>query len=188
MKNLYVQLASSAIEEYVKNGKIIDIPRGLTKEMLGKQAGVFVSIHKKHEQTRNRETRSDTKDELRGCIGTFLPTKKNIAKEIIDNAISAATRDYRFPPVSIEELLDLEISVDVLGKPETIQKISSLDPKRYGVIVKSKDDRIGLLLPNLEGVNTPEEQIAIACQKADIVADEDLLLCRFEVMRHKKIM
>lgn len=178
MKNFYCHLARLAIKSYLENGKTILPPNNTPKELLKNKAGVFVSIHKKNPLP--------GEEDLRGCIGTFLPTKKNIAEEIIDNAISAATRDYRFPPVNLNELDDLEISVDILSKPEEIQKISSLDPKRYGVIVKSKDNRVGLLLPDLEGVNTPEEQIAICCQKAGIDSNESIMLCRFEVIRHKE--
>ena len=95
----------------------------LPKEMLETQAGAFVSIHKA--------------GRLRGCIGTILPTTKCVAEEIIQNAISASTRDNRFNPISPEEIPDLEINVDVLSKPEAIDSPDKLDVKRYGVIVSS---------------------------------------------------
>ncbi|HHZ00152.1 MAG TPA: AmmeMemoRadiSam system protein A, partial [Tissierellia bacterium] len=121
---------------------------------------------------------------LRGCIGTISPTTSSIADEIIRNAISAGTEDPRFPPVTEEELSRLEYSVDVLGKAEKIESLDDLDPVRYGVIV-TKGHRRGLLLPNLEGINTVEEQVSIALRKAGIYPHEDYRLERFEVVRHK---
>ncbi|MFA4904968.1 MAG: AmmeMemoRadiSam system protein A [Candidatus Margulisiibacteriota bacterium] len=167
--NPLVDLARLTIETYVKTCKIISPPAQLPAEMKGK-AGVFVSL-KKH-------------GELRGCIGTIASTTDNIAEEIIRNAIEASTRDPRFPPVINDELGELEISVDVLGEPEPAASIKDLDVKRFGVIVKSGQRR-GLLLPNLEGVDTPEEQIAICRRKAGIGASEPVELFRFEVRRYK---
>lgn len=192
--NVYTKLARNTIEEYVKNNKIIKIPADLTDDLIKKRAGTFVSIHTKHGSTRKdgktsldstRDQQIDAEGELRGCIGTILATKKNIAQEIIDNAISACSRDYRFSPIVKDELDNLDISVDVLGEPESIEGISSLDPKKYGVIVKSEDGRTGLLLPNLPGIDDPEYQIAIARQKAGILPNEPIYLYRFEVIRHK---
>lgn len=191
MNNPYIKLARFAIEEFVKTGKIIGVPKSLPKEMLKKRAGVFVSVHKKLiNQSTNQLINPD--DELRGCIGTFMPTKENIAQEIIDNAISACSRDPRFPRVTSDELSDLHISVDILEKPEPVAAsdlrlaMEQLDPKKYGVIVKSAtDSRTGLLLPDLPDVDTSEYQIAIARQKAGILADEEIHLYRFEVVRHK---
>lgn len=164
-----VRLAKDTIETYVREGKTIKPPGELTPEMV-ERAGVFVSIKKK--------------GELRGCIGTFLPTTENVACEVIQNAISAATQDPRFLPVDSSELQELEYSVDVLSKPEKVKGINELDPKRFGVIVKSGDRR-GLLLPDLEGVDTPEEQIRIARLKAGISPEEEVELYRFEVKRYK---
>jgi len=164
-----VRLAKRTIEEFVRNKKIISPPDDPTPEMK-QRAGVFVSLKKK--------------GELRGCIGTFLPTTENVATEIIQNAISAATRDPRFLPVSPDELNEIEYSVDVLSEPEKITDRKDLDPKRYGVIVK-KGERRGLLLPDLEGVNTVDEQINIALMKAGILPDEDFEIYRFEVKRYK---
>jgi hypothetical protein len=121
---------------------------------------------------------------LRGCIGTFEPCWDNVAKETVDNAISSATRDPRFPPVALEELDDLTYSVDVLGQPEQVAGIDQLDVKRYGVIVEAGPRR-GLLLPDLEGVDTPQQQIDICRQKAGIGPDEPVKLYRFEVKRYE---
>jgi hypothetical protein len=164
-----VKLAKDAIKEYVKNRRIIKPPDDLAEEMKG-QAGVFVSLKKR--------------GQLRGCIGTFAPAAKNIAEEVIHNAISAATRDPRFSPVAPSELEEIDYSVDVLSEPEKIAGPEGLDPKRYGVIVKS-GMRKGLLLPDIEGVDTVQEQIDIARSKAGIYADEPVELYRFEVKRYK---
>jgi len=180
----YVKLAQDAISKIVKNHKTLELPKDLPKKMLSKKAGVFVSIHKK--PTATPGVAATVEGELRGCIGTFLPTKKNIALEIIDNAISAATHDYRFTPITSNELSNLEISVDELEEPEPIHGLTSLDTKKYGVIIKTDDGRTGLLLPDLEGVDTPEQQIAIARQKADINPNEPIYLYRFMVTRHKE--
>ena len=120
---------------------------------------------------------------LRGCIGTIVPTCKNIAEEIVQNAVSAASRDPRFSEVAEDELSSLVYSVDVLSPPEKISSKDELDVKRYGVIV-TKGARRGLLLPNLETVNTVDEQIEIACKKGGIDRREDVELERFEVVRH----
>ena len=121
--------------------------------------------------------------ELRGCIGTILPTQKNVAEEILQNAISACSRDPRFSPVEISELDDIVYSVDVLGEPERIFSEKDLDVKKFGVIVENGGRR-GLLLPDLEGVETVEQQISIAKQKANISQKEKVDMWRFEVVRH----
>jgi AmmeMemoRadiSam system protein A len=164
-----VDLARRTIEHYVRTGRVLAPPEELPPEMQGR-AGVFVSIHKKD-------------GSLRGCIGTFEPTQSNIALEIIQNAISAATRDPRFPPITEDELDDLQISVDVLSKPERVNSLEELDPKKYGVIVQSGWRR-GLLLPDLEGVDTVEQQVAIAMRKAGIAPGEPVQLYRFTVKRY----
>jgi len=165
-----VKLAKEAVERYVRDKEIISLPDDLLPEMKEK-AGVFVSIKKK--------------GELRGCIGTYSPTTENVAAEVIQNAIHASTHDPRFLPVSPFELKEIEYTVDVLSSPEKVIDIKSLDPKRYGVIVK-KDDRKGLLLPDLEGVDSVDEQIKIAALKAGIsLAEEGIEIYRFEVKRYK---
>jgi AmmeMemoRadiSam system protein A len=165
----FVKLAKETVEAFVRHGNVIRRPSTPTPEMDAK-AGVFVSLK--------------IKGQLRGCIGTFQPTTENIAEEIIQNAISAATRDPRFHPVRQEELAGLEYSVDVLSEPEKINSKRELDPKKYGVIIKS-GGRKGLLLPDLEGVDTVDEQISIASMKAGIYVGEDIELYRFEVKRYK---
>ncbi len=166
-----VGLARATVETLVKEGRRLDAPEDPTPE-LQEKAGVFVSIHKKD-------------GSLRGCIGTFEPQQPDIAWEIITNAISSATQDPRFHPVREEELADLEYTVDVLTSPVPVDDMSTLDPKRYGLIVESGWRR-GLLLPDLEGVDTVEQQIAICRQKAGIHPDEPVNLYRFEVVRHKE--
>ena len=168
-EDLYVRLARETVESYIRERKKPGVPDWATEEMLHGRAGVFVSIHK------------DGK--LRGCIGTFLPTRENIAQEIISNAVSASTRDPRFDPIRPEELKWLEINVDVLSVPERISGMDELDVKRYGVIVSSGSRR-GLLLPDLEGVDTVEDQVGIARKKGGIREGEPVTLERFEVVRH----
>lgn len=165
----YVSLARKTIESYIKDGITIKLPKDLPSEMTDKRAGAFVSLHKN--------------GELRGCIGTILATTDCVGEEIIQNAISASTCDPRFMPVREEELPLLDISVDVLSEPEDISSPDELDVKRYGVIV-SKGFRRGLLLPDLDGVDTVEDQIYIAKRKAGIMPDEEVKLQRFEVIRH----
>jgi len=166
----YVKLAKKAISEYIKNHRKISIPEDTPLELLNKRAGVFVSIKKY--------------GELRGCIGTIEPTTNSIAEEIIRNAISACSQDPRFNKVSEKELPKLEISVDILNESELINNKNELDIKRFGVIV-SKGNRRGLLLPNIEGVNTVKHQLQIALRKAGISEEEDYEIRRFEVVRHQ---
>ena len=165
----YVRLARKSVESYVLRRERISVPEDMPDEMLNRTAGAFVSIHEH--------------GELRGCIGTIAPTKSSVAEEIIANAISASTRDPRFPAITADELPWLEISVDVLGEPEDIDSEEQLDVKRYGVIVSSGNKR-GLLLPDLDGIDTPEQQVGIAMRKGGIRRDENYKLQRFEVIRH----
>ncbi len=165
----WVSLARSSLEAYVRSGRTIPLPEGLPEELRLRRAGAFVSIHKN--------------GRLRGCIGTIGPTCSCLGEEIIQNAVSAAVRDPRFDPIRPEELPLLDVSVDVLGEAEDIASEAELDVKRYGVIV-TKGSRRGLLLPDLEGVDTPAEQVAIARQKAGIRPEETVRLQRFEVVRH----
>ncbi len=167
----YVRLARLSLETFVNTGKHLDkLPDGLPDAMLNTRAGAFVSLHKD--------------GQLRGCIGTIAPTTKSVAFEIVQNAVSAGANDPRFYPVLKSELEDLEYSVDVLGQAEDISSKEELDVHRYGVIVTSGSKR-GLLLPDLEGVDTVDEQVAIAMRKGGIREGEKYSLQRFEVVRHR---
>ena len=168
-EDAYVRLARETVEQYVRFREKPAVPEGLPAEMTERRAGVFVSIHKE--------------GRLRGCIGTILPVRGCIAEEITDNAVSAATRDPRFDPIRPEELDKLEINVDVLTEPEQIDSKDQLDVKRYGVIVSSGNRR-GLLLPDLDGVDTVDEQVSIAMRKGGISPRDRITLERFEVVRH----
>jgi AmmeMemoRadiSam system protein A len=169
-----VDLARRSIQAYVREGKRIPVPAELLPEMQ-REAGAFVSIHRY--------------GQLRGCIGTIQPTCSTVAEEVIENAIAAATCDPRFSPITAGELVDLEIKVDVLDKPEPVQTLAELDPRRYGLIVQSKKEpwKRGLLLPDLEGIDTVEKQVYwTRCHKAGINdPDEPVEMFRFEVHRYK---
>lgn len=186
--NFLTSLAKSAVENYIKENKIIELPKNLPKEFLKRQAGTFVTIEKG--------------GDLRGCIGTYLPTRKNIAEEIIHNAIAAATEDYRFGLIQKKELPQLSYTVYILSEPELVKDINELDPKKYGIIIKmvpiispDKTDVVfnghfpyksGLLLPDLKGVDTIEKQILIACQKAGIdPRREKIIIYRFGVEKYQ---
>lgn len=168
-EDAFVRLARNTLEYYVATGKPPSLPEGLSDELLRERAGVFVSIKKN--------------GKLRGCIGTTEPTQPSVAEEIMRNAISAGTHDPRFPPVRKDELSSLVYSVDALSPARPVSDKSMLDVLRYGVIVTS-GCKCGLLLPNLEGVDTVDEQIHIACQKAGIGRNESYTLECFEVVRH----
>jgi len=166
----WVKLARRSLETYVKTGqRLTSLPEDLPAEMTTQQAGAFVSLHKN--------------GQLRGCIGTIAPTCDNLAWEIVQNAVSACSRDPRFSPVRPDELDELEYSVDVLGAPEPVDSPAALDPKTYGVIV-SCGGRHGLLLPDLDGVDSVEAQLSIALQKGGIRENEPYKIERFKVVRH----
>jgi len=186
--NFYTLLAKQAIENYIKKGEIISPLNDLPEELLTRKAGTFVTIEKN--------------GELRGCIGTYLPIKENIAEEIISNAIAAAAEDYRFGPIREEELPYLSYTVYILGEPELVKGIKELDPKKYGIIVKTMPitfskgtdvvfnghfvAKTGLLLPDLEGVDTIEKQLSIACQKGGIDPErEKIFIHRFTVGKYQ---
>ncbi|MBQ3306637.1 MAG: AmmeMemoRadiSam system protein A [Bacilli bacterium] len=168
--DIYVKLAVETIYEYIKNQRVIECPKDLPKELIENKRGTFVTIYKM-----NR---------LRGCIGTILPSRENIAAEIIGNAISAATSDYRFSEVKEEELDYLEIHVDVLSPLQVVDSIEDLDVKKYGIVVKSGFKK-GVLLPNLQSIETVEEQIEVAKEKGNISENENYTIERFEVIRHE---
>lgn len=177
-----ISLVKSAVENYINGGKVVKPPESLPKEFLEKKSGTFVTI------TENNG--------LRGCIGTYLPIRKNIAEEVIYNAIAAATEDYRFGPIQKEELSHLSYTVCILSPPELVEELdpvkwaspkirrilfNRVNPKKYGVIVKASA-KTGLLLPNLEDVDTVEQQISIACQKAGINPNkEKIIIYKFTV-------
>ncbi len=169
-KSEIVRWVRDVIYAYVKDRKTIPIPETLSEEVTGRKAGAFVSIH-------------TTGHRLRGCIGTVEPTQGSLALELRSNAIAAANKDPRFPPIEPEELDQLTISVDVLGAPEGVKDLTDLDPKAYGVIVESGFRR-GLLLPDLEGVDTVAMQVSIAKRKAGIYESEPVTLYRFRVTRY----
>lgn len=164
-----VALARRTVEDYVRTGNVPDVPSDMPAEFTRRRAGAFVSLHER--------------GGLRGCIGTIEPQQRSVADEVVANAVSAATADPRFAPVAPDELDYLEYSVDVLGEPEPVDSLAELDPKRYGVIVR-RGRRRGLLLPDLDGVDTVSDQIAIAKHKAGIAPGENAKLERFEVVRH----
>lgn len=170
-EHLYVKWAIKSIEFWIKDSLLVDPLRDKApQELLTRKSGAFVSLHK-------------LDGSLRGCIGTYLPTKRNLAEEIRDNAIAAATEDPRFAPVTKEELDEIEVSVDILNEPERVTDVNQLDPKKYGVIVVSGFKR-GLLLPDLPGVDTIQQQIAIVKRKAGIFSDEKVTIYRFTVERY----
>ncbi|MBC7930890.1 MAG: AmmeMemoRadiSam system protein A [Rubrivivax sp.] len=164
-------LARRAVETYVREGRALSPPEDLPPP-LQRPAACFVSI------------KSD--GELRGCIGTVEPTRPTLAEELLSNAVSAATRDPRFPPVELSELTGLRYSVDILSEPEPAQP-EDLDPKIYGVIVEDEHGRRrGLLLPDIEGVETASQQVQIASRKAGIATREPIKLYRFRVTRFRE--
>lgn len=176
-KDPYVRLARLSLETHVRGGGCVRLPDDLPKdlalpdELMTTRAGCFVSLKKD--------------GELRGCIGTIAPTRESLAEEICANAVSAAVHDPRFAPVSVDELEELIYDVDVLSPPEPIEGPEQLDVRRYGVIVSTTDGRRGLLLPDLDGVDTVDEQIDIAARKGGIdLARDGWRLERFEVVRH----
>lgn len=171
----YVRLARKQIEAYVMHKKLLSAEEALLlcadSAIWTPRRACFVSI-------------KTTKGHLRGCIGTILlPSRSTLAEELLANAVAAASRDPRFPPLTEEELPHIRVSVDILSLPELVRSESELDPKRYGVIVEKGNSR-GVLLPNLEGVESTSEQLAIACAKAGIRTLEGTTLYRFIVERY----
>ena len=187
--NPLVSLAKQAVENFIKEGKVLSLPADLSEEFLAKRAGTFVTIEKD--------------GQLRGCIGTYLPTRINVAEEIIRNAIAAATEDYRFGPIQKEELPRLSYTIYILSYPEPVKNVKELDPKKFGIIVKTGPFtypnqenvvfngvvpyKTGLLLSDLEGVDTIEKQLSIACQKGGIDPEkEKIFIYRFTVEKYQQ--
>ena len=163
-----MRLAKDAVDTFVRFGRVIDL-NDVPAE-LQRPAGAFVSIK------RGRT--------LRGCIGTVDPVQDSLAREVVHNAIDSATRDPRFLPVEAEELDELSYSVDVLSPPEPVSGPEELDHRRYGLIVRNGLRR-GLLLPDIEGVSSVDEQIAIARVKGGILPEEPVEMFRFTVRRYR---
>lgn len=182
-----VSLAKSAVENYIKERKIISPSQEFPKKFLEKRTGTFVTI--------------EQNGKLRGCIGTYLPIRKNIAEEVIYNAIAAATEDYRFMPIKENELSSLNYTVYVLDKPKLIKDLKELNPKKFGIVVKTMPfypnekevvfnghiiPKTGLLLPNLDGIKTIQQQLLIACQKGGIdPTKEKILVYKFTAKKYK---
>jgi AmmeMemoRadiSam system protein A/AmmeMemoRadiSam system protein B len=165
-------LARSAVETFIRNGRRVSVPQNAA-EILRERAACFVSI-----KTRDGD--------LRGCIGTIEPAKETLGDELVANAISAATRDPRFTPVVESELPNLKYSVDILSAPEAAT-IADLDPAVYGVIVEAESGSLrGLLLPDISGVDSVEQQVNIAARKAGIPPGTPLKLWRFRVDRFRE--
>jgi len=164
------ELARRTVETFVREGRVLEVPCVSEASLLGQHAACFVSI-------------KIGEGDLRGCIGTVEPMKATLAGEVITNAISAAIRDPRFWPITISELPQLHYSVDVLSPPEPT-RFEELNPKTYGLIVEDEHGRRGLLLPDLEGVETAEQQMQIAARKAGILSGADVKLYRFRVRRY----
>lgn len=170
--NPYVNLAKQAVETYIKTGKVIKPSKDLPKEMISQKAGTFVTLMKGKK--------------LRGCIGTYQATKPNIATEIISNAIAAATKDFRFPPLSQDELEQISYSVYILETPTEIKSLDELDPKKYGILIRSDTGKSGLLLPDLDGIDTVAQQLNAVCHKCGIIpGKEQVTICRFKVQKYK---
>ena len=167
-----VKLAAQAIETFLSDQRVIEPPETLFTEMpdARMRAGVFVCLKRQ--------------GELRGCVGTTEPVQGTLAKEVIENAIGSAIRDPRFPPIQRSELEDLEISVDVLGPAELVLDLSGLDHRRYGIILRS-GLRHGVLLPDIEGINSVAEQVEVARKKAGLRSDDPVEIRRFEVKRYR---
>lgn len=168
------ELSKEAVRIYLKEKRVIPVPENLPLEFLKRRAGVFVTI--------------EEQGDLRGCIGTYLPTRENIAQETISNAIAAALEDYRFNPVELKDLANLSFGVSVLSKPEPVENIKELDPKKYGIIIKTTDgsyQKSALLLPDIDGVETTDQQISIVCRKGGIdPKKEKTIISRFVIEKY----
>lgn len=171
--NPYTSLARLAVETYIKEKRVCKLPKDLPKELLTTKAGVFVTL------TKNGK--------LRGCIGTYQSTKSNVAEEIVANAIAAASQDFRFKQVDKNELEQLSYSVYILETPIRIKNLDELDPKKYGILVRSDSGKSGLLLPDLDGIDTVEKQLSAVCFKCGILPQkEQIMICRFRAKKYEE--
>lgn len=171
--NTYTNLARQSINYFLEKQKMMDLPLGLPEKLLKTKSATFVTLHQK------------PSGELRGCVGTFIPIRENVAEEIIYNAVSSAVDDPRFPPVTLADLPAIEISVDVLSSLKHISAklLNSLNPKKDGLLVRTSDDRRGILLPDIEGIETIDEQERICRLKAGIGRNEPVSYQTFTVDR-----
>lgn len=175
-ETLLPALARRAVETFVRTGQAIDAPDD--EGVLSRRAACFVTL-------RVANTVGSAK-ELRGCIGTIDPAMDTLGQELIANAIKAASQDPRFAPVSESELPNLSYSVDVLSPPESA-RFEDLDPAVYGVIVEDDSGSSrGLLLPDIDGVDTVDQQVEIAARKAGIPRGTALKFFRFRVVRYRE--
>ena len=165
----YVALAREAIRHYLSTGEVLD-DRGFASG--SPPTGVFVSLH-------NTAPPGAEEGALRGCVGTVRPRQRTLSGEIARSAVSAAVADPRFPPLTLDEVDDLDITVYLLGEPEPIDGPEDLDPDHYGVIVDGPGGRTGLLLPAIAGISSSELQVEIARRKASIAPDDPIRLQRF---------
>ena len=163
VKNL-ADLARKAVETYITTKEMINVHEMSLKEERAQKSGVFVTIN--------------SKNNLRGCVGTIRAYHENIIEETIQNSISAAVRDKRFAPISKEEFQSLSYAVNIIDEPEVVTDMEEMDPLKYGLIV-SNGYRQGILLPNIEGIRTIEEQLGNAMIKADIIQGEPVWLYKF---------
>lgn len=171
MISKYAELAKKAVEAYINEKKTINPSKDLPQKFFNTKAGVFVTII--------------NGKKLRGCIGTYMPMRENIAQEIIYNALAAATQDFRFDPITAHELPNLSYSIYILDEPAQIKNIKELDPKKYGILIKSENGKSGLLLPDLDGIDTVEKQLHAVCMKCGIIPGrEKVTICKFKAIKH----
>lgn len=156
-------LGRHAIDTYLRTRRLIEPPEPIPIELQAPSA-VFVTLRKD--------------GELRGCVGSVRPTEATAAHELIRYAVASAVRDPRFDPVRLDEVAALTIKVQLLDAPEPVTDITQLDPHTYGVIVR-RGDRQALLLPGIDGIDTPDQQVRAACEKAGIDRHAPLELERF---------
>ena len=165
-----VGLARQTVTEYLKTGKVLRLPDGVSAKLMEK-CGVFVTL--------NRFSRGGMR--LRGCIGLPYPTTP-LTKAVIEAAISASTQDPRFPPVSREELDGIVFEVSVLTPPEQVavsnptEYPSKIKVGRDGLIMENGYNK-GLLLPQVPvELNWKEEEfLSQTAMKAGLLPDAWLL-------------
>lgn len=171
-ETIYTKLALRSIQEFLETGKTTQVESETIPEELLEKKSCFVSLH------------IAKNSNLRGCIGTIEPVRDNLFYEIIKNAVSSVSRDTRFKPLSMAELDEIELSVDVLSAPKQRNNLINHNPKTHGLIISDGNYRRGVLLPDLEGVDTTQQQRNIVLQKAGILPNEvDVEYYTFRVER-----